>query len=72
MEGLTLARTHAALIEDGSDLCIGVMIEQPVDFVDHCGAVHPLLPGVQRKGQFQSLGGSAFEANLESDFLATA
>src|SRR5215469_5728205 len=61
---LPFSRAQATLVQYGYDLRMGVVIEEPIDFLHHGGVGCSLLPRIERSGYRQGLGGPALETNV--------
>jgi len=70
VEGVSDAGTPAALVQDASGLTVGVLIEQPVQFLDHGWVGLAQLVGRQRSGHGQRSSCSSPEADVGSELLA--
>ena len=70
MEKLPAARTQSSLVEDRRDLSFRVMIQQTIDFLDHCFVRFSKLGRGQGKRKNQGLYGAAFEADMNTDLIA--
>jgi len=67
VEAAALSRAISLLIEDCGDLVVGVIVEQPVDLLDHLFAGGPPLIGGKRPCKRQRPCGPAFEADVHAE-----